>query len=147
MNYYKERQLMGKWTLVETGVSTDGGRNFNGYPSEDNEEVLILLENGVALYTDGIIGARLDSATWRVYSNGDSLEVYDEKHQFTGKNDKYRIKKLGTYIRNGVPSDMMELSMTGENHSPFFGGASTIIMVMRYVKEEGWSPEELYLSH
>lgn len=143
VNGGKERQLVGKWILVETAVSTDGGIHFNRYPAEDEEEVLILLDNGVALYPDGILGARLDSATWRVYSNGDSLEVYDEKHKYTGKYDNYRITKLGTSTRNGVSSEMMELCQTGENRSPLFGGATTIILLMRYEKEKGWSPEDL----
>ena len=143
VNSRKERKLAGKWVLVETAVSTDGGIHFNRYPAEDDKEVLILLDNGVALYPDGILGARLDSATWRVYSNGDSLEVYDEKHKFTGKHDNYRITKFGTSIRDGVSSEMMELSQTGENHSPFFGGASTIILLMRYEKESDWTPVEL----
>mgnify|MGYP007070203676 CR=1 FL=1 len=142
-NSSRERKLTGKWILVETAVSTDGGMHFDRYPAEDREEVLILLDNGVALYPDGILGARLDSATWRVYSNGDSLEVYDEKHKYTGKYDNYRITKLGTSTRNGVSSEMMELCQTGENRSPLFGGASTIILLMRYEKEEGWSPEDL----
>ena len=77
-------------------VSTDGGKTYESYPAEG--QVLILLDDGVALYPDGILGVHLDSAQWRVYSNGDSLEIHDEQRKYTGMYDNYRIANLYTQI-------------------------------------------------
>ena len=138
-NNSKERKLLGKWQLTEMAISTDGGMHFNRQPVEE-DQVLILLEDGVALYPNGILGETLDSATWRVYSNGDSLEVHDEQRKYTGMYDNYRIQKMYKSVRNGIERDVMELTQTGENHTPLFGGASTIIILMRYEKVDGSIP-------
>lgn len=141
-NYQKEQRLKGKWRLVEMCVSTDGGKTYESYPAEG--QVLILLDDGVALYPDGILGVHLDSAQWRVYSNGDSLEIHDEQRKYTGMYDNYRIANLYTQIPiSGAGHEMMDLTQTGENNSMLFGGASTITVLMRYEKEVGWSQDQL----
>lgn len=127
-----ENKFLGKWLLVELYVSSDGGETYEQYPLDRREE-LILLENGFALYTDEVLYSRLDTAEWRVSGSGDSLEIRDHKHEFTGKNESYEISQLYTKITpDGEMHDMMDLTI--ETMSAGFFGLESVKLLMSYEK-------------
>lgn len=127
-----ESKLMGKWLLVELSVSSDGGATYEQYPLDRREE-LILLENGFALYTDEVLYTRLDTAEWYVSDSGDSLEIRDHKHEFTGKNESYEITQLYTKITSdGEMHDMMDLTIETVTAGVF--GLEAVKLLMSYEK-------------
>lgn len=123
-----EKQILGKWRLTRLSVSEDGGKNFEMMEHAENEEI-IFFEDGHALYTDQVLYTRLDSAEWRVYSDGDSLEILDEKHKHTGVYNKYRIAKIfREQTSNGEDALIMELQMTVTHNDPSIGEQSIVAM-------------------
>lgn len=132
-NSKRTQQLLGKWQLTQTLYSIDGGKHYEALPIGESEE-LIFLEDGIALYTNQVLYNSLDSATWRLYSLGDSLEVLDEQRRITGMYDKFRILQLFTeHTPTGEEYLIMDLQQS-EIHNDLVSGEETIITKKRYQK-------------
>lgn len=127
----REQQMLGKWKLIQMNFSTDGGQTYENVPINSYNE-LILLRDGLALYTNQVTYHGLDSAAWRVYANGDSIEILDEKRKFTGMYNQYRISQLFTEKTfEGENCLFMDLE-EAETHNDPVEGVKSVILKKRY---------------